>query len=444
MEGAMNSSSSRADDVLAEPRVERVVVFGANGAMGARCGVLFAGAAREVTFLARTREKAEAGLARALKSASSPQLGKRVRCASYDNDLDAAIERADLIFEALSEDFDLKRAFFERVDALKRPGSIVATVTSGLSIRRLAEGRSEAFRRHFLGLHFFNPPSAIRGTELIAGPDTLLEIADFVEAFATEKLGRVVVRTADTPGFAGNRVGFKLLNEAAQLAEQHGPLLLDRVLGPYTGRALAPLATIDLVGWDVHQAIVDNLYEHTRDEAHATLELPESMRRLIAGGTLGRKSGGGFFKRDESKRTFCLDLETGRYVPADEVRLPDLGFVERVAALHRAGDHRGAWLELVRAPEPSAALARRVIAGYIAYAFERVGEVTASIHGIDRIMASGFNWAPPGALVDTIGLDETQRMIERAGVRVPAALAGAPREPRFEPDEDIGRFFAAA
>ncbi len=93
-----------------------------------------------------------------------------------------------------------------------------------------------------------------------------------------------MIRTADTPGFAGNRVGFKVLNEVAQLAEEYGPALMDRLVGPYTGRALPPLATIDLVGWDIHQAIVDNIHQLTDDEAHATLELPGYMRELIAQG----------------------------------------------------------------------------------------------------------------------------------------------------------------
>ena len=138
---------------------------------------------------------------------------------------------------------------FDRVEKVRRDDSIVATVTSGLSINDLAEGRSDSFRKHFLGLHLFNPPNVIVGTELIAGRDTDPQVVDFVEAFARVRLGREVIRTNDSPAFAGNRVGFKVLNEVAQLAEQLGSALVDRIIGPYTGRALTPLATIDLVGW---------------------------------------------------------------------------------------------------------------------------------------------------------------------------------------------------
>src|SRR6185295_6485257 len=140
-----------------------------------------------------------------------------------------------LIFEALTEEFELKAKMFERVDALRRPDSVVATVTSGLSINQLAEKRSDSFKKNFLGLHFFNPPNVIVGTELIASRWTDPALVDRIEELAVKKLGRAIIRTSDTPGFAGNRVGFKVLNECAQLAEAHGPLLVDRIVGPYTG-----------------------------------------------------------------------------------------------------------------------------------------------------------------------------------------------------------------
>ena len=141
----------------------------------------------------------------------------------YDQDLDRSVESADLIFEALTEDFAIKKQMFDRVEKARQSDSIVATVTSGLSINELCEGRGDSFCKNFLGLHFFNPPNVIVGTELIAGRDTDPGVVDFVEAFSRLRLGREIIRTADTPAFAGNRVGFKLLNEAAQLAEEHGP-----------------------------------------------------------------------------------------------------------------------------------------------------------------------------------------------------------------------------
>ena len=159
---------------------------------------------------------------------------------------------------------------------------------------------------------FFNSGQSCCGIERIYVHQSLL--ADFIEAFSKVRLGREMIRTADTPAFAGNRVGFKVLNEAAQLAEEHGPLLVDRLVGPYTGRALTPLATIDLVGWDIHRAIVDNVYENSDDEAHATLKLPDYMAKLMGQGVLGNKSGGGFFRRDGKTRQ-VLDPATGDPYP---------------------------------------------------------------------------------------------------------------------------------
>lgn len=443
-----SKSVSRAElnDILGSRRIERVVVLGANGAMGYGSGALFTTVVPKVTFLARSKDKADQGLKAAINQVRSATVGARVDTGDYQKDFDAAVSKADLIFEAVTEDFDIKRQMFDRVDKIRRPDSIVATVTSGLSINALAAGRSESFRKHFLGLHFFNPPNVIVGTELIAGNDTDPKLAEFIKVFSERKLGRVMVPTSDTPGFAGNRIGFKVLNEAAQLAEEHGPVLVDRLVGPYTGRALTPLATIDLVGWDIHRAIVDNIYKNAPDEVHATLKLPAYMAQLIEGGTLGNKSGGGFFKT-EGKARLVLDPKSGKYVPASEIKLPDLGFIDAVAKLHHDGRYKDAMKAFVGATGPWADLARKVVAGYVSYAFNRVGEVTDSIDGIDDIMGFGFNWAPPSVIVDTIGLRETIAMIEAAKLPVPKLLSEATKNPpsRFytNPAGNVGRYFVA-
>jgi 3-hydroxyacyl-CoA dehydrogenase len=442
---APGRSRAELNDLLGSRRVDHVVVLGANGAMGYGSGALFTSAVPRVTFLARGKEKADQGLKVAVNAVRSSTVADRVDTGDYEKDFDAAVSKADIIFEALTEDFDLKRRMFERVDKIRRPDSIVATVTSGLSINALAEGRSESFRKHFLGLHFFNPPNVIVGTELIAGKDTDPKLVEFIDAYAQKTLGRVMIRTADTPGFAGNRIGFKVLNEAAQLAEEFGPLLVERLVGPYTGRALTPLATVDLVGWDIHRAIVDNIYKSAPDEAHATLRMPAYMVRMLEKGVLGNKSGAGFFKT-ENKVRFVLDPKTESYRPATEVKLPELGFIDQVARLHRDGRYAEAMKVFVEAPGEWAALARKVVAGYVSYAFHRVGEVTESIAGIDDIMGFGFNWAPPSVLADVIGPRETIAMIERAKLPVPRQLVAAAASGKrlyTNPHGNIGRFFVA-
>ncbi|HEX3593946.1 MAG TPA: 3-hydroxyacyl-CoA dehydrogenase family protein [Polyangiaceae bacterium] len=449
MTAANVTSRSRAElhDLLGSRKIEHVVVLGANGAMGYGSAALFTTAVPKVTFLARSKDKASEGLRAAVNAVRSSTVVSKAEVGDYDEEFDAAVGKADIIFEAVTEDFDIKQKVFERIDRVRRPDSIVGTVTSGLSINALAEGRSESFRKNFLGLHFFNPPNVIVGTELIPGKDTDKKLVDFLDAYCTKRLGRVMIRTADTPGFAGNRVGFKVLNEAAQLAEEHGPALVDRIVGPYTGRAMTPLATIDLVGWDIHRAIVDNIYKNSNDEVHATLKLPGYMAELIAKGTLGNKTKGGFFKL-ENKAKLVLDPKSGKYVPESEVKLPDLSYIKDVARLHHDGRYKEAMKVLVEAPGEYAALARKVVAGYVSYAFHRVGEVTDTITGIDDIMGFGFNWAPPSVLVDTIGLKETLGMIDKAKLPVPkiladAAKSGSPKRFYTSPFGNIGRYFVA-
>lgn len=433
--------------ILASRRIERVVVLGANGTMGFGSAALFTMAVPEVTFLARTKEKADEGLAAAIKQVRSPTVATHSKTGDYENDLVSAVTDADLVFEALTEDFAIKKDILDKVEAARRDDSIVATVTSGLSINSLCEGRSDSFRKNFLGLHFFNPPNVIVGTELVAGDDTDPDVVDFVDAFSQLRLGREMVRTFDTPAFAGNRVGFKVMNECAQLAGEIGPLLADKLVGPYTGRAMTPLATVDLVGWDIHRAIVDNVYENTNDEAHETNKLPDFMAKLMEKGVLGNKSGGGFFKKD-GKTRLVLDPTTGDYTPDSDIELPELGYIDEVAALHRDGRYREGMQVFLAAEGEHAKIARGVIAGYIAYAFNRVGEVTESIDGIDRIMGMGFNAAPPSVLVDTIGARGVVEMIGEAGLGVPPVLAEAAKT--GEPERffnhariNIGRFFVA-
>ena len=433
--------------LLKSRSIERVVVLGANGTMGYGSAALFTQAVPHVTFLARTKAKAEEGLGAAVKQVRSPTVASRSEVGDYEHDLGAAVAKADLVFEALTEDFDVKKDMFDKVEEARRDDSIVATVTSGLSINALCNGRSDSFRKNFLGLHFFNPPNVIVGTELIPGKDTDPEVVDFVDAFSRLRLGREMIRTADTPAFAGNRVGFKLLNEAAQLAEQLGPVLVDRLVGPYTGRALTPLATIDLVGWDIHRAIVDNVYENTDDEAHATLKLPDYMDKLMERGVLGNKTGRGFFWKEDGVR-HALDPVSGDYKPEAECTLPDLGYIDTVSRLHNEARYEEALQVFLHAEGDEAALARKVIAGYLSYAFHRVGEVTETLDGIDRIMGMGFNWAPPGVLVDTLGAAGAVEMIDGAGLPVPAALTEAAKSgkpARFfnHPHINVGRFFVA-
>jgi 3-hydroxyacyl-CoA dehydrogenase len=325
-------------------------------------------------------------------------------------------------------------------------------VSSGLSIAALCEGLSPDLRRHFLGVHLFNPPTAIVGCELIPHAGTDRDIVTGMRALLEETFGRKVVECADTPAFAGNRIGFKVLNEVAQLALEHGVAYMDQLLGSHTGRVLAPLATIDLVGWDVHKAIVDNLYATTHDEARDAFVLPVYMLRGIAQGHLGRKTRdkGGFFRiegKGDNAVHFVLDPMTGGYRPLAEVIPPVPAFVERMKAAIRAGKHADALDVLCRADGKDAEVLRRVLLGYISYALGRVGEVVDHARDVDRIMGFGFHWAPPSVLVDAIGARRVVELLERAQLAVPPVVLEAARTGRpllDEPAIEPSRFFVAA
>jgi len=427
--------------------IRKVVVLGANGAMGAGSAEVFAAAGIATVMLARTREKAAQGRTRAQQLAKAEAISTHLELGSYAEDLEREIADADVIFEAISEDLDLKQGYFERIDAARKLGSIVATVSSGLSIAAMTRGRSEDFARNFLGIHFFNPPNVIVGCELIPHAGTDPELTAFVNRFLTERLGREVVETTDTPAFAGNRVGFKVLNEVAQLAEEYGVAYIDQLIGPHTGRAMAPLATIDFVGWDVHKAIVDNLHANTDDEAHDAFALPTYMDELVDAGHLGHKTPerGGFFKQDGEQR-LVLDPRSRDYRPLAEVAGEPPELVVHMKQALRVGRYERAMDLLADTRGRDADLMRKVVLGYISYGLSRVGEVVEAPRDVDRIMGFGFNWAPPSLLVDTLGARRTVALLDAAGLRIPrVVIDAAEHKTRLfnEPNVDSGRFFFA-
>jgi 3-hydroxyacyl-CoA dehydrogenase len=443
-------------------RIERVVVLGANGAMGAGSAAMFAAGGCDVTLVARDLGKAEGALAAIQSITKSERVADGIKTMSYSDGMAKLVEGQDLIFEALGEDFALKRSFYEQIDRVRPADAIVATVSSGLSIKGLADGLSDGFRSHFAGIHLYNPPHVMTGTEIIPHPEMDPAVIDALSAMLTERFGRQVITTADTAAFAGNRVGFKVLNEVAQLAEQYGVQLMDLLVGPYTGRAMAPLATIDLVGWDVHKAIVDNVKENVQDEAIDRFTMPTYMERLAHHGHLGDKTPelGGFYRRVTAENSGmgapagggrptieALDPATGNYRPLEKnLSVP---FVDAVRTLHRQGRYRQGIDTFMEAEGEQADIARRVILGYVSYGLNRVGpgEVVETYQDIDRIMTAGFNWAPPSGLVDLIGVERTKKLLDRYELPVPAVVDAAARgevkTPLFNlPFVGLGRYFA--
>jgi 3-hydroxyacyl-CoA dehydrogenase len=408
--------------------IKKVAVLGGNGTMGSLSGGLFAQAGIACIFFAPSREEAQDGIENAVRQARSDVIRDYILPESFES-LEKMIPDCDWILEAVSENLSLKQEFFHRVDPCRKEGSIVSSMSSGLSIEDMAHVCSDDFKKHFMGVHFFNPPGRLPATELTFHPLNADTVRKGVFEFCEKTLRRVNIITCNRPAFAGNRIGFQFLNEAAHYAARYGVEMIDYLLGPHTGRALPPLATINLVGLDVHEAIVDNIYKSSNDERHETFLLPDYIQKMIERKMLGLKSGqaGGLYRIDEKRNeSFVIDPSSLEH------RLPqhiEIDTIEKMKLHIHDGEYRKALSLMKDDDSEPLSLVNHFIAGYISYSYSRVGEVTPvddGIHGIDRVMAYGFSWLPPSAWVDFFGgSKEAVKLLERSDTPVPEQLADA-------------------
>ncbi len=292
-------------------------------------------------------------------------------------------------------------------------------------------------QKYYYGTHFFNPPYKLVLCELVTHPGNDPKTTQELSEYLTKKLLRYVVLTNDTPAFAGNRIGFQLMNEAAQLAEHHqdkgGIHLIDSILGGYTGRAMSPLATVDLVGLDVHKAIVDNIYDNTKDGAHATFKMPAYFQKLIDQGAMGDKAGKGLyqrFKTAEGKRgKKVYDIAKNDYVDLPAVTVP---FKKDAVEAIKDSNYAGLGQVFLNAKGFEADLLRHFLARYVSYSLSLIPEVTDQ-NGVDGAMGFGFSWVPASAWVDLLGgVDATKRFLEAQKLPVPAFLAQASGAPFYK------------
>ncbi|MFB3140328.1 MAG: 3-hydroxyacyl-CoA dehydrogenase family protein, partial [Candidatus Acidiferrales bacterium] len=303
-------------------RLETVAVLGA-GVMGARIAAHLANAGLRPILLdivprKLTAEEERRGLslesaavrnrivragldaARKAKPAAFflPEFADRVRPGNFEDNLDW-LREADWIIEVVAEDLKIKQALLERVEAVRRPGSIVSSNTSGLPLHRIAQGRSEDFRRHWLGTHFFNPPRYMRLLEVIPTADTLPEVVETISRFAGRHLGKTVVCAKDTPNFIANRIGtFSALGAMRLLQEEDLTIEeVDALTGPVLGfPKSATFRTADIVGLDVLAHVVRNLYQNLPDdECRELFRLPAFVEKMLEKGQLGEKTRQGFY-----------------------------------------------------------------------------------------------------------------------------------------------------
>lgn len=406
-------------------KIENVLVLGASGTIGSLAGGLLAQNGLKIWYLSRTVAGSKRGLVRAQKQARSEVIAQNITCGDYESLLQKACGEADWILECVTEDISIKQEMYENVDQYHRPDSIISSVTSSLLLEELPQGRSESFQKNFLSMHFYNPPGRMLACEICGTSKTDPLVVDFMANFCEKKLRRQVIPVKPTAGFAGNRIAFLLFARITELAAEHGIEMMDYLIGPYAGRLMAPLATLDLVGLDIHQAIIHNLQNHTNDELHHKFVLPDYVEKMIAEGHLGNKTRGkgGFYKKLESGGFAYYDPAAGDYIPAFT---PHVKFVEKAKDQIHLGRYRDAFDTILKAKGPKAEIVHEIMATYIAYAYMLIGEVTESqygITGIDRVMSAGFNWASPSLLVHMLGgKARAIELIESQNLPVPDAL----------------------
>src|SRR3954451_920554 len=311
-------------------RIRTATVVGA-GTMGAQVAAHLANAGVPTLLLDITREVAHAGLerARALRPDPffTPATHALIRTGGLDRDF-AGIAESDWTLEAVVERLDVKQALFERIEAHRRANAIVSSNTSGIPISALANGRSEGFRRHFLGTHFFNPPRYLHLLEVIPTPDTDPAVVDAICTFADRRLGKGVVIAKDTPNFIANHLGlhgvmqvFRALASGEYTIEE-----IDAITGPAIGRPKsATFRTIDIAGLDVLAHVARNISERLDDpDDRALFAVPPIVEEMVRCGWTGAKSGQGFYKKTGDGEILTLDPASMEYRPSQPARLASL------------------------------------------------------------------------------------------------------------------------
>lgn len=418
--------------------IRRAAVIGA-GVMGAGIAAHLANAGIPVDLLDIVPEGAsnrnviaEGAMQKLLKAKPAAFMHKRnarlVTPGNTEDHLDR-LAGADWIIEAVIENLDIKRDLFRRVDAVRKPGSVVSSNTSTIPLAALIEGQSDAFAADFLITHFFNPPRYMRLFELVTGPATRSDAAAAIEAFADRALGKGVVRCNDTPGFIGNRIGVYWLQCAVSEAIAAGISVeaADAVLGrpcgiPRTGA----FGLIDLVGLDLMPHILDSMQSRLSadDPFHAVNEVPELIRKMIADGYTGRKGKGGFYRlnRDGGRRVKeVIDLASGEYHP-----------VQRPKLASAAASRKGGLRALLEYDDPTGRYAWRVLSRTLAYSARLVPEIANDIVAVDRAMRLGYNWTfGPFELIDQLGTEWLASRLREAGEEVPALLEMAAGRPFY-------------
>ncbi|RLA19242.1 MAG: 3-hydroxyacyl-CoA dehydrogenase [Gammaproteobacteria bacterium] len=428
--------------------IQKVAVIGA-GVMGAGIAAHIANAGLPVILLDIVPEGAEnrniiaeGAIAKLLKVQPAAFMhkrnAKRVTAGNIEDHLELLAD-VDWIVEAVIERLDIKQNLYKKIDAVRKPGSLVSSNTSTIPLALLTEGMPDDFCKDFMITHFFNPPRYMRLLELAGGKSTRPEALKIMADFCDQKLGKGVVSCNDTPGFIGNRVGIYWL-QCAVLEAIDGGLTIeeaDAVVGKPMGiPATGVFGLIDLVGLDLMPHILKSMMETLpeNDAFHSVNSVPPLVEKMIETGYTGRKGKGGFYRlnREGGKKVKeSINLSDGEYSTSKK---PSLASVRAA--------RKGGLRALVEYDDKTGQYAWRVLAKTLSYAASLVPEIADDIQAIDQAMKLGYNWKfGPFELIDKLGVEWFCNKLESEGMAVPELLRTAAGKPMYRVENGQLQFF---
>ncbi|MBU1209574.1 MAG: 3-hydroxyacyl-CoA dehydrogenase/enoyl-CoA hydratase family protein [Proteobacteria bacterium] len=349
-----------------------------------------------------------------------PEFASLIDVGNFEDHLSRLAE-VDWIIEVVVENLKIKQDLFKKVAAVRRPGTIVSSNTSGIPIKDICTGMDLEFKQHFLGTHFFNPPRYMKLLEIVPIAQTLPEVVEFIAYFGERILGKGIVYAKDSPNFIANRIGiFGMLYLMKIMAEDGYSIEeVDAITGPPMGRPKsAAFGTTDLVGLDTFAHVAKNLYENaTKDEMREIFKIPDFVQKMIEKNWLGNKTGQGFYKRIKSeagKEKLALDYNTLEYHPAQKVKYPSLDAAK--AASNAAAKAKA----LIYADDRAGQLAWKITSESLLYAARRIPEIADDIYNIDHAVKWGFNYeAGPFEFWDALGVEESVARMKKEGKDLP-------------------------
>ena len=351
----------------------------------------------------------------------SKAVAERMRIGNFDDHFDRVAD-ADWIVEAIIEKLEPKRQLMERVEAIAKESAIISSNTSGIPLHQVAEGRSEGFKKRFLGTHFFNPPRYLKLMEIIPTEDTDTKIIEATRNFGERVLGKGGVIAKDTPNFIGNRLGTFAGMQSVTYAFENGYGIeeIDAITGPLIGHPkTATFRLNDQVGLDIAVGVAENLYEAVpEDDAREDLKPPEKLKEMQEKNLLGNKTGAGFYKRDkrDGKTVFdVLNRETFEHEPVEnpEVPIADEAW--------KQGDLQARLRFLMQKADEDrhAKYLRDTLLPYMAYASRRVPEISDTLEDMDHAIEWGFaHQTGPFRTWDLLGVSETVENMKSVGLEV--------------------------